>query len=159
MTVAATLLAAVTASLHVVLRGVRQATTELNGETDVLRHADQALRFVTRRCREVDGVTAISGGADGRFTLDVGGGHTATYHFDAGAGNLLCTDTRVAGFTDLVVGEYVTGFTPTFYEADGATVTTDPAAAHMIDLALTVDLPRDTAAGRTVRGRVWLRRW
>ena len=157
LVVAGTLAAAVVGSLHAALVGVTAATDDLRGENDVLRHADHALRFVTRRCRRADGVAAVTGGANGDFSLAVGGGETLRF-YRVGR-ELRADDSRIAAGSVRAVGEHLTSFTPTFYEADGATVTTDPAAAALIDIALTVDLPRDHQPGRTVRGRVWVRRW
>ena len=154
---AGTLAAAVVGSLHAALVGVTAATDDLRGENDVLRHADQALRFVTRRCRQADGVTVITGNASGDFSISVGGGDTIRF-FRFGE-VLQVHDTRDGEASPRTAAEHLTGFTPTFYEADGATVTTDPAEVALIDIALTVDLPRDHQPGRTVRGRVWVRRW
>ena len=155
---AAALLSGVTASLHMALRGAADATDQLRGEQDVLRHADAGLRFLTRRCREAEGVAQIGGTAEPSFHLDVGGGDTVRFFWDSGSGEVRMDDSRL-GAGAVAVAESVTGFTPTFYEPDGVTATTDPAAARLIDISLTVDLPRDVAAGRTVRGRVWVRQW
>ena len=159
--VAAALMAGVTASLHVMLRGVASATDQLRGENDVLRHADAGLRFVTRRCRAAEGVKSLTGNADGDFTLDLGGGETLRFFrgVEDGRGVLRAHDSRHGEADARTAAEHVISFTPAFYEADGVTPTTDPARARVIDVTLTVDLPRDHAPGRTVRGRVWVRRW
>ena len=156
LVVAGALLAGVTASLHVVLRGVGSAWEQLDGETQTLGMADDGLRFITRRCREAEGVTQISGAADGQFTIAMPDGYTLQFHRWDVENVVYVTDSRSVS-RNLV--ESATGFAPIFYEADGTTVTTDPAEARLIDIALTVDLPRDHAPGRTVRGRVWVRRW
>jgi len=158
LVVAAALMGGVTASLHMALRGVTQATDELRGENDVLRHADAGLRFLTRRCRAAEGIAQIGGTAEPSFHLDVGDGDTLRFYWDSGTSGLMMDDSRL-GVGAVEVARSVTSFSPTFYEADGVTVTTDPASVRLIDISLTVDLPRDAAAGRTVRGRVWVRQW
>ncbi|MFH5805318.1 hypothetical protein [Alienimonas sp. DA493] len=153
---AGALAAGVAASLHLVIRGVGQSWEQLNGETDVLRTADAGLRFVTRRCRSAEAVVQI-GTANGEFALRMPEGHTLRFERNPGDGAVLLYDSRDG--TGRVLVEASTGFSATFYEADGVTATTVPEEAQMIDIVLTVDLPRDTNAGRTVRGRVWVRRW
>ena len=156
LVVAGSLAAALTSSLHVVLRGARAASEQLHGERDALRQADSALRFVTRRCRAARGVAAIGGGTDGGFTLDDGDG---TLRFFRSGGQVRVVDSRWANPVAVNFAAGVTGFAAVFYKSDGATVTADPAAAALIDVTLTVDLPRDHAPGRTVNGRVWVRPW
>ena len=156
LVVAGALLAGVTASLHVVLRGMRTTWEQMDGETQTLGMADDGLRFITRRCREAEAVTQITGAPDGQFVIAMPDGYTLQFHRWDVTNIVYVTDSRTVS-RNLV--ESATGFTPTFYEADGTTVTTDPAKARLIDIALTVDLPRDHAPGRTVRGRVWVRRW
>ena len=158
LVMAGTLAATLMATAHAVLRSVQSASDQLGRENDVLHHADQALRFMTRRCREARGVAGIfPGHATGRVDLAVDGG---TLRFDrAGVGDaMIFRDTRVdnGGF---VFAEYVTGFTPVFYAGDAVTPTADPAQARLIELTLTVDLPRDHLPERTVSGRVWVRPW
>ncbi|NNJ26268.1 PulJ/GspJ family protein [Alienimonas chondri] len=157
--VAAALMGGVTASLHMVLRGTVDATDQLRGENDALRHADAGIRFLTRRCREAEGVAQIGGTTNESFHVDVGNGETVRYFREAGSNTLQMTDSRITDGISQTIADGVTGFTPTFYMADGVTATTVPAEARLIDITLTVDLPRDAAAGRTVRGRVWVRRW
>ena len=155
---AGTLAAALTGSLHVVLIGCGTAAAELSGEQDALRQADNTLRFLVRRCREAEAVTAIDG--DGRgFTIAVGGGETLGFRLvDFMAGVVLNVFDSAAG-TNRTLNDRVTSFAPRFYEADAVTPTADPAAARVIEITLTVDLPRDHAPGRTVSSRVWVRRW
>lgn len=93
------------------------------------------------------------------FVLNVGGGDQMGFRRSA-SGEDLQLDRIVSGVTETrTIADGVTSFAQTFYKADGVTVTTDPAAARLIDVTLTVDLPRDHAPGRTVRGRVWIRQW
>ena len=156
---AGTLTVAVVSALHVVLRGAHEAAASLHGEDDVLRQADAALRLMTRRCREAEGVLSVGPTADEGFRLDVGGGEIVMFTRGGGGNELRLIDTRFADGLTRTVAENVTGLDTVIYEADGATVTTDPAAAGMIEITLTVDLPRDHAPARTVSGRVWVRRW
>ncbi|MEM9700960.1 MAG: hypothetical protein AAF907_00790 [Planctomycetota bacterium] len=156
LVVAGALTAGLTASLHVVLRGVTTATDQLRGEGDVLRHADQALRFVTRRCRQAVGVTTAD--AD-EIVLDLGGGDSVGFRRN-GSVNDLQSDWTTGGVLETrTVAEHITNFAVNYYEADGVTVTTDPTAVQLIEITLTVDLPRDHDPGRTVSGRVWVRQW
>jgi hypothetical protein len=157
LVVAAALMGGVTASMHVVLRGAREATDQLRGENDVLRHADAGLRFVTRQCRGAKGVAQINA-ANSSIHLDVGGGETVRLFLSA-AGDLRMDDSRIVPQQVRSVADHITAFIPTLYEADGVTATTDPTLAGLIDISLTVDLPRDHSPSRTVSGRVWVRRW
>ena len=161
LVIAGSLLAAVTASLHVVVRGTRVAWDQLDGEAQRLAQVDDGLRFMVRRCREADRLVPSAGGARGQFTLAMPGGHTLRFHRGVTEDIVHVTDSRNAAdpipARELI--ESVDEFAPTFFEANGVTVTADPAAARSIDISLTVALPRDVNAVRTVRSRVWLRRW
>lgn len=159
LVVAAALVAGVAASLHTVLRGVTVATDRLRGENDVLRHADAGLRFMTRRCRDAVGVREINTG-DGSFTMDLAGGETLKFIM-VGGPTVFVMDMNDSRHADGVrtFMDHVTAFTFEFYEADGVTLTTDPAAAQLVRISLTVDLPRDHQPARTVSSRVWVRQW
>ncbi|QDT15829.1 PulJ/GspJ family protein [Alienimonas californiensis] len=156
LVLAGALTAGMAASLHLVVRGVGTSWEQLNGETDALRAADGGLRFITRRCRSADAVAQI-GAANGQFTVLAPEGHTLRFERNPGDGAVYLYDSRDG--TGRILVEGTTGFATTFYQSDGVTATTDPAEAQMIDIVLTVALPRDVNAGRTVRGRVWVRRW
>ena len=156
---AGTLAATLMATAHAVLRTVGETSDQLGREGDVLHHADQALRFMTRRCRGAAGVATINSvPVNSDFELDVGGGDTVRFSRWITDEKLQFRDTRVDGNT-YTAADHVTGLTAVFYEADATTVTTDPAAARLIELTLTVDLPRDHQPERTVSGRVWVRPW
>ena len=153
---AGTLAASLLATAHAVLRTVHAAAESLGREADVLHHADQALRFITRRCRGAARVTAIDP-VGFPFRVAVDGGELEFSHW-AAEERVQFRDLRV-GPDAHTVADHVTGFAAAFYEADAVTPTTDPAAARLIEITLTVDLPRDHAPARTVSGRVWVRPW
>ena len=158
LVLAGTLAAAVTGSLHVALRGVRTAAVELSGETNALRRADAALRFVVRRCREARAVTAVDAAAP-EFTLTLADGRTGRFFLPAGYGGRVLNFAVPGAGGNRTVSDGLSSFAPAFYLADAVTPTTDPALVRVIEITLAVDLPRDHAPGRTVSSRVWVRRW
>ena len=157
LVLAGTLTAAVTGGLHVAVRGMTAATAQLSGEDVALRHADAGLRFIVRRCRESRGVASVdAAGAELRLAVD---GGTLTFFPTNGGRSLNVRDSRAGAGNNRTLMDDLASFTPAFYAADGVTPTADPAAVRVIEITLTVDLPRDHAAGRTVSSRVWVRPW
>lgn len=146
--------ASLMASSMVVLRS-SYATWRLHeDELDRASAAQAVLRRIVRGVRQsavVEAITAESAPngslalerTDGQIETFTHAGSSVTYQLDSGPTH--------------IVSDTVTHLTFTGFEADGVTVTTQPADVHSIRCVVTTTLP--SGATRTASSYAWLRAW
>lgn len=140
----------------VVLLRTSQGVWEAHQEDHARLEAGQKLvRHIVRRVRQAEAVVAVSDASNvyGNLTLLMPDGKIYAW---AQSGNLVMYGADTASN---VLAQNIDTLRFIAYEADGSTITTDPAKAQSIQCIVTVTLPRGSGELRVIRSHAWRRAW
>lgn len=157
LVIATTMLSMVLATISVVMRTSRAAWEAHEADFTRLEAAHATLRHIVRLARQAEAVTAISAANDqsGALTLRMPTGELLAWDHDGNTGTMYF---GVNSATDLL-SDGITTFNVRGYRADGVTATSQLDQIQCLLLTLTVTLPRDVQATRTLRSWVTIRAW
>ena len=157
--VATTLMAAMVATVTVVLRTGHVAWEAQQGDAAQIMAANATVRHIVRRVRQAQAVTSITppGSVPGKLSVLMPSGEEMVWDHDVGK-------TEVAFGIDTnnpkdLLSTGITEMSFTGYEADGTTETAVEEDIHSVKCQVVVELPRDANGTRTVSCWAWLRAW
>ncbi|MDV6030810.1 MAG: hypothetical protein F9B45_12075 [Phycisphaera sp. RhM] len=160
LVIAGSMLAGVMTGLSLVMRTARQSWETIDSEYAVLQQMHATSRHFVRAAREAVGVESIS--ADGNaITLKMPDDRTATWQwYPNRSGQVgVVTFRDFSNPSESMLAQQIDDLSFTGFDADGVTATNDPDAIHVIQVSVTVTLPRSAVAQRTTHSKVWIRSW
>jgi hypothetical protein len=151
---ATTLMTTMVATVGVVLRTGHMTWQAQQGDAVQIRTAHATLRHIVRRVRQARAVLDLNT-ASGKLQVLMPSGEELSWRLQGdelsfGIDTNNPMDLLSTGITQLIL---------TGYEADGTTETEILDDIHSIKCQVSVELPRETNATRTVSCRAWLRAW
>jgi len=157
LVIATSLMTMVLATISVVMRTGRAAWEAHEGDFTRLEAAHATVRHIVRLARQAEDVLAVSPSTDSSGSLSIRmptgeiyfwdhDANTSTVHFGQNvANNLLADNINQLSFAA--------------YEADGVTPASAVDDIQCLRVTVTVLLPRETNAPRSVTSWVWVRAW
>ena len=157
LVIATAMLATLTTSVSLLLRGTQAAWRAQAQDTELLEAAHATARHVVRHLRQAAAVSAITLPSDAAGSLSALMPNGETYVWTRSSGDNTVRF-GLGSATDLLA-ENIVEMSFAGYQADGVTATTDPEEVQVVECSVKVVLPRDAGAGRTVTCRAWVRSW
>lgn len=154
---ATTLLATFATAVGLVLRSGHTAWSAHEEDATQLEAAHATARHIVRQVRQASAVVAISSASSGSgsLSLQMASGQTYVWSRNATTNEVYF---GVGSASDLLAAG-ISGLTFTAYQADGTTPTAVPAQIRSIVCRVSVDLPHQVNASRSVTSRSWIRAW
>ncbi|MFT5524259.1 MAG: hypothetical protein ACI9G1_001058 [Pirellulaceae bacterium] len=157
--IASTMMVTLLAAISVVMRTGRQAWEAHEADFSRIEAGHSMIRHVVRRLRRSQGVASISNTTDnsGRISLLMLDGTTWIWDHDANTNQVNYGSSADPSLSLLATD--ITGLSFRGFEADGTTLTTNLADIQLIEVTVSIQLPRETGGGRTISSFAWLRAW
>lgn len=153
--IAATMTATLMVASMVVIRSSYAAWQAHEGDFAAASNADAVVRHIMRAIRQADGVVAMTDSSDTTGRLDIVVDSVAMYWEHTGTADGYVVYNSPSG----IVAAGIDSLTFTGYQADGATVTTDPTEVQLIRCEVGVTMPRGAGQSRTISCLGWIRSW
>jgi type II secretory pathway pseudopilin PulG len=157
MMTATAIMAALMATVVVVVRSGYAAWNAQEADIDRLENAYGVLRHVAQQLRQANSVTAISAAASttGSLSFLPASGATRTWSYNSGTSEVYFNN----GASNQALAKTINSVNFVGYKADGATPTTTVDDIQMVKCTVSVTLPRGSGVTKTVSCRAWIRSW
>lgn len=160
LVIASSMLAVIMTSLSMVMRTARVAWEANDNDYAALHHGQTVARHFVRQAREARSVKRLTNGGD-NISLQLRDGSQLTWdHVGNSGGN---TDVVLLSFStsgqQIPLAYNIRNLSFTGYEADGKTVATDVDDIRLVQVNVTVVLPRGSNPQQTFSSKVWIRSW
>jgi hypothetical protein len=157
MMVATAMMAALMASVVVVMRSGYAVWNAQEADVDALENGYGVLRHFVQQLRQADVVTAISAPSDttGDLSFTTSTGVTRSWSHNGGTGEVYFNN----GTSNQLLARNIDTLSFTGYEADGVTPTTVIADIQMVRCAVQITLPQGAGVTRTLSCHAWIRSW
>jgi prepilin-type N-terminal cleavage/methylation domain-containing protein len=156
MMAATAIMAALTASVVVVMRSGYAAWNAQEADLDILDNGYGVLRHFVTQMRQATAVTAItaSGNTQGSLSFTTSSGVTRTWARNASSEVYFNN-----GTSNQLLAKSINSLTFTGYKADGITATTTLTDIQVVQCQVQITLPRGAGVTRTLTTRAWIRSW
>lgn len=160
LVIAGSMLAGVMTGLSFVMRTARQSWDTIDTEYAVLHQMQSVSRHFVRAARESQGVDAIQADGSG-ITLNMPGDSTRSWQWTAQRDGVNGVVTLRGSLSpgESILAERIDALTFSGFGPDGVTPTSIPDDIQVIQIGVTVTLPRSAVAQRTIISKVWIRSW
>ena len=160
LVVVGSMLAGVMTGLSLVMRTARQSWDVIDTDYAVLHQMQAVSRHFVRAARESNGVAAIKADGSG-ITLTTTNGSTLNWQWMAqhsGAEGVILVSQSLPPSQN-VLAERIDSIHFVGFGADGVTPTSIVDDIQVVQVSVTVTLPRSATATRTIVSKVWVRSW
>jgi hypothetical protein len=156
MMAATAIMAAITASVVVVMRSGYAVWNAQEADIDILENGYGVLRHFVTQARQATAITAITAASDtqGSLSFTTATGATRTWSRNASSDVYFNN-----GTSNQLLAKNINSMIFTGYEADGATATTNVADIQVVECQVQITLPRGAGVTRTLTTRAWVRSW
>jgi hypothetical protein len=158
--IASSMLAVILTSLSLVLRTARTAWEANDNDYGALHHGHTVARHFVRQAREARMVSSLPSSGDA-ITLEMHDGSQHTWSHVSSSGELADVVFLTLSTTgrQIPLAYNIRDLSFTGYEADGVSLATEVDDVRLVEIRVTVVLPRGAQPQQTVSSRVWIRAW
>lgn len=160
LVIAGSMIAGLMTGLSYVMRATRQTWDTLDTEYGVLNQMHGVSRHFVRAAREAKGVVEIASDGTG-ITLEMPNDRLVSWNwessYEGSANAVVYSESDPA--TQSILAEQMRSVQFSGFRSDGLTVASSADEIQVINIRVTVDLPRSAETQRTIDSKVWIRSW